>query len=97
MSGDDEKRDNVVSLADKTDDNRFITPHDMLLVVADDIKKGHITPKRMVVLMLDDSDGMYDTDFRMANISTSQSLALCSMMQSLFAMRLAGFIDDDEG
>ena len=67
---------NVILLADKAEDNRFSSPELVLRAAADEIASGKTKATRALVILLDDNDEKYDVSFRMANIYSSQIIAL---------------------
>lgn len=64
-------------IADALNDNTRITPIQTLQDAISDIESGKRSPNKLVVLMLDDTDG-YNTNFYASNLKTSELLALCS-------------------
>lgn len=73
----------VTHLTEKVDDNRLISPVDLLRRTADEIESGEINASRVIVGCLDDTDDNYDVFYRASNISASQSLSVLEIMKKI--------------
>lgn len=71
----------TIDLSEVKNDNRLRTPEQMLRSVLQEVESGQIPNKRMMVIFLDDSDDNYDVGYRAANISSSQVVALLSVVR----------------
>lgn len=71
----------TIDLSEIKNDNRLRTPEQMLRGVLQELESGQIPAKRMMVIFLDDSDDKYDVGYRATNISSSQIVALLSVIR----------------
>lgn len=72
---------NVRSINAHKNDAALMTPTDALREALSDIQKGIITPNKLIVVALDDTDGMYSTRFVQANMKMSEIVALLEVMK----------------
>ncbi len=71
----------ITRLSDVKEDNRLITPADLLDAVAEEIRAGEITPTKLVILHLNDEEDNYTTGFRAANISICEMAGLMEVIK----------------
>ena len=71
--------DNVTRMADLKSDNRLITPVDLLRDAIADIEAGRRSPTKVLLLMLDDSEGGYVVNWYAAKMSVSQMVGLAEV------------------
>jgi hypothetical protein len=70
----------VVSLVDRTNSSRHVSPEQCLEDALDDLRTGKRTGvRKCMVLFLDDSDGQYTNGFRNAGMSCSEMVALLTI------------------
>lgn len=74
----------VVSLGERTNDATMMRPEDALHGALDDIAAAAITPTKVLVIMLNDKDGRYETRFVQAGMKMSECVALCEIMKHNF-------------
>ena len=72
---------NVRSINANKNDATIMTPTDPLYEALSDISKGEFAPTKLVVVMLDDRDGQYETRFIQAGMNMSQMVALFEIMK----------------
>lgn len=80
----------VVYLAHEINDNRLLTPEQMLESVLDDIRAGRLEASKLLLLTLDTSDGIYDNGFYASNMSGSEMLTLCERSKHTFNKMMDG-------
>lgn len=77
---------NIIDLSAKTDDATFRSPKQCLEECLADLGKHgafeHGT--KLLVLVLDDSDGQYNTNFAQAGMKMSECVALCEVSKTVF-------------
>lgn len=81
---------NLVSLADRANDNRFTTPKDMLEQAMRDLEAKELHGGQAILLVLDrgPAGNCYSVGFRAANIRKSEIVALLTVQATAFAKDL---------
>jgi hypothetical protein len=74
---------NITYLADKLDNALLDTPLHALELVKERIETGQQSPTKLIVISLDDSDGLYDVKWQQAGMTMSQLLALLEIVKSI--------------
>ena len=69
----------VISLAERTDDNRKWSLEQMLEETLREVRAGEIRATKAVLIFVDDSEGRYDNGVRSCNISASDTIRLCEI------------------
>lgn len=81
----------VVYLANRQNDNRFVTPVQVLQDAIDDINSGNRKCTKILILTLDDGAGQYyDHGFYSAKMKCSEIISLLYANLDLFASKLNG-------
>lgn len=77
--------------AAKENDNKLVSPREVLQDVIADIDSGKSPMNKVLILMLDDSkpDG-YGFNFAASNMKLSEMVALCEVMKSYFTSKIRG-------
>jgi len=78
--------DNVISMADKTQNGTLQSPEQALQDALKDIGKhgAFKNGKKLLILALDDDDGQYSVSFIQAGMKMSQCLTLCEVAKTKF-------------
>lgn len=65
----------LIKLSETSNSNRHITPEELIsqLVGSPDIKQS----TSCLILLLDDADGYYNTNYYASRLSTTEMIALC--------------------
>jgi len=71
----------VKSLGEYKNDATMMRPEDALHGALDDIASGVVTPTKVLVILLDDRDGMYAARFVQSGMKMSECVALCEVMK----------------
>jgi len=79
----------VINLAYVKDDNRLITPEQMLVDVLAEARTPGF-PKKMIVIALDDEEGAFITPFWCSNIRSSEIVALCRVVSAKVEANIMG-------
>lgn len=81
---------NVVMLSGVLNDNRLITPEMCLRDCLHDIQEGQIDCNKLLVIPLRVEDGFYKPSFYVSNMTCSEIVALCAVMQNKMAAYVNG-------
>lgn len=81
---------NLVSMAERTNDARFITPEDMIERALRDLKAQELHGSKAILLVLDPGPhgDCYSVGFRSANMKKSEIVALLTTQATVFAKDL---------
>jgi len=83
-NGGSEGMKKVIRLSDVKNDCRLISPADTLRDALHDIENGEKKPNKLMVLMLDDTNGKYDASFYCSNLKASEVIALFEIEKDIF-------------
>ena len=80
----------MISMAEKTRDNRRWTPKEALEMALEDIESKEETPTSCLILFLDQRGNSYDISRVVANLSNSEAIALIEIVKGQL---ISEFID----
>lgn len=72
----------VIALAEKTDDNTFVTPEQMLRMAADEYVNGEVEHDKAFAVLLDTRNGSFHVSYRAANIKSSEMIAALECLKA---------------
>ena len=75
-------KDNIITLADKSDNNAMITPLQLVKDVAKQIENGEIQGTSAIVILLDAPDFDYNWRYFLSNLRVSQMVSLLECVKS---------------
>lgn len=85
------EKDNVINLAIEKNDATMWAPKDALWLAIKDIENNQPVfgkAKKVLIIALDDTEGNYETRFIQAGMKSSECLALCEVMKTVFTRNL---------
>ena len=86
--------DNIISMAEKTDDATRCSPVQALQEAEKDFTDGVLSHvKKVLILSVDDTDGQFKINFIQSGMKMSQCLAACEVAKAVFLKEM-GYIDD---
>lgn len=78
----------VVSMSELREDNRLATPTTTLHSAISELESGQVKANKAMVILLDDSAGLYTPQFRMSNLSMTEALALLEITKAQLLQRM---------
>ena len=80
----------VINLAERVDDNRFVTVENMLQEATDDYRAEKLHGKHAVLVLLDRGPhgDAYDVGFRACNMRKSEMVSLLTVLANRLSMEL---------
>jgi len=86
----------VTHIADIKNDNRLISPRELLENAIRSIDNGTISPDKIIIVHLrtesDESDSLYDVGYFISNMRTSEVVSLLEVMKTYMLDILGGRI-----
>lgn len=77
-----------IKRAIRAQDNRLVTPLDVMLDAASEIKSGVQNPNKAFVILLKDDDECFNWQTYRSNIKTSEAIALLDIVKAQLLSRM---------
>jgi len=85
-------KDNLLSLADKTSDSRFISPkqtlEDCIAMLGREGKGAWTDCNKLLVIAIDTNEEGYDISWSQSNMKVSECITVCEVAKSSFLAKM---------